>query len=206
MKNIIRILFLSMCFFSLNSVLRAQTTCPPSGWNGCSTWTSHTRIYTLPSGCQVQVTYCTGCEGEDNPKLYISGIQPLNPACDGVNFHDMLTQVSDALYNDPGVAVEMGIPPCNPKTGHWVGAVVHMYLGQCWELTIFNFGWFTFPIYLPCELVVCEEICEMCISPDGQSLSLRNCHWTSQGTLNCTPMPSGSWELNTCYTVLPCIQ
>src|SRR5437763_3259567 len=110
MKNIITSVILILCTFSLSIEVNAQT-CPPDGWQGCN-WTSHIQTYTLSSGCQVKVTYCTGCEGQDNPKLFISGIQPLNALCDGVNFQTMLSQVQNALYHDPVIANQLEIPPC----------------------------------------------------------------------------------------------
>ena len=122
------------------------------------------------------------------------------------NQGDLITQAANALYHDPNVAIELGVPPCNPKSGTWIGKIVHMYVGQCWKLMHFDFGWFSFYMLFPCEFAVCEEICDMCLSQDGLSVNVTNCSWTSIGSLNCTTPPTGSWELNTCYTVLPCIE
>jgi hypothetical protein len=195
-------LFLLGSLMSLSSGANAQS-CPPDGWEGCI-WTGPTvSTYTLAGGCQVEVTYCTGCVGSDFPKIFISSVRPLTSGCDVIPGDQLIKQAVDAVFSDPSVATALNVPPCVVKGGTFYGKTVGVLVSFCWKYTYWGdiFGIPAY-FYLPCSFEVCEKWCRMCFS--GGVVVVQDCHWETHGTTNCNPPPSGTWERDVCYDIAPC--
>jgi hypothetical protein len=197
-------------FFCVSGV-RAQcpdpNIIPPLGvaWTG-----PVTVLKTMPTGCDVQITYCW--RDYDNYPAYIerqymvTSIKPIGTGCDALSPDQVIRQALAAFYNDASLVV--WVDPCVP--GETPTQVVSLAAATCWMLPTAGGinpigGTYLENVFVPCwgGTAFCVKSCRACQSADG--VSYRDCQYTQIGTGRCSPLSQTNiWKLDECYSFGDC--
>ncbi len=205
MKSLILVVFACMTISGSAFAQCPSNNCPPDDGNGC--WYEANSLWTLYSGCQIDVDYCFRevTVGSSITYEYIIDYVQVESGCRDMTLDQLMGAVAGQLYQSIS-----SLPLCG---GPLNGTVVAVSANNCWKYDPNPIHFPGSPLgiggYLQCGSGLCTKTCSICFgynpACECYQEQISDCSYASDYSDGCIEEAVDIFEMTplACYH-LPC--